>query len=155
MASLFNVLKLSSALAVAATYFPSAGLTQSNENFWDVVCAEQSCTGFAVSQDSTLKVIVYFVADALVIEILTPLGINLQHGVDLRVDETRDFQTQLLSCELDGCRAFTQLNDSLLTALQNGLSLKVVIQTSRSREILGFDFSLIGFTDMIANLRSE
>ena len=86
------------------------------------------------------------------IEIVTPLGISLQKGVLIWVDENEVFETELLSCELDGCRAFAPLEPRLMNALRRGLNLEVVVQTSRSREVLGFSFSLIGFTDMIEGL---
>ena len=114
---------------------------------WQVACADNTCVASATSQVSRgFSLLVYEIDATPVIEIITPLGISLQTGVRLLVDQKQSFPTKLLSCELDGCRAFSTLSPALLASLKRGLSLEIVVETSKSRETLAFKFSLNGFT---------
>ena len=144
----FSVLKLSKSILAVAVLGATTALAEApSAHQWKLACAQSKCTATPVSQPSPgFNLLVYKIDETPVIEIITPLGINLQTGIGLFVDQTKSFPTKLLTCELDGCRAFSQLTPPLLTALKRGLLLEIIVQTSKSRETLAFEFSLDGFT---------
>ena len=118
-------------------------------NPWVISCPGETCTMRASVQSDAgvaFTALIYSVDQNPVIEVLTPLGIYLQHGVKLLVDEKTVFPTKMLSCELDGCRAFSRLSPSLLSSLKQGLKMQIVVVTARTRETLAFEVSLVGFT---------
>ncbi len=150
----FSVSKLSNiVLALIVVASTSAMAEEPASGQWQKACSEVKCTATPLKQPSPGFSLLVFKIDATpIIEVITPLGISLQAGIGLLVDGNKTFPTKLLSCELDGCRAFSELTPSLLTALKRGLILEIVVQTSKSREVLAFEFSLDGFSKAYAGI---
>lgn len=144
----FSVSKLNNLITAFAVLVSVPLLAQeTTSGQWQTACVEGKCTATPVARPSPgFGILVYKIDETPIIEVITPLGINLQTGVGLLVDEKTTFPTKLLSCELDGCRAFTTLTPKLLSAMKRGLIFEVVVQTSKSREVLAFEYSLDGFT---------
>lgn len=131
----------------------AAGISHAAEDRWNSLCEDQTCKAFPhVEAGSGFNALAYEVGDTPVLEVVTPLGINLQKGIVLIVDETESFKTKLLSCDLDGCRSYLELRGGLLTALRLGLKLDITVQTSKSREVVSFPVSLLGFSDAVAKV---
>jgi invasion protein IalB len=57
-----------------------------------------------------------------------PLGLNLQTGAKLQVDEGKTFDLPIQTCENRGCYAGTTVTPEQLTALKSGRQLKVSFQ---------------------------
>ena len=57
-----------------------------------------------------------------------PLGLNLQGGAKLQVDDGKPTELPIQTCENRGCYAGTPIAPDLLAALKSGKQLKVLFQ---------------------------
>lgn len=82
-----------------------------------------------------------------------PLGLLLEPGVQLRVDEGAPFRRlPYLACLRDGCVIRGRLDRAAVQLLKKGNTL-VIETVSRSRDPLHFEVSLSGFSAAFARLR--
>lgn len=83
--------------------------------------------------------------------LILPFGLELNHGVNLRVDEGAEFGNPFYTCLPSGCLVVLNLDQSMVNALKAGTMLGV-----KSRSIQGsafsLDVSLAGFTDALSRL---
>lgn len=77
---------------------------------------------------------------------ILPLGILLEAGVEMQIDDKQPFKFKVRYCEPGGCAAFLSLNDSVLDMFNNGKIAKVTLQTAQGKT-LSFEMSLKGFAD--------
>jgi invasion protein IalB len=77
--------------------------------------------------------------------IMLPLGVFLPNGLELQVDEQEPIRLPFEVCFPVGCRAGAPMQEPLMGAFRNGLTLKLTVQDveGRAAEI---PMSLKGFT---------
>lgn len=78
---------------------------------------------------------------------ILPLGILLEQGVEMKVDDQQSFKFKIRYCEPSGCAAFLSLNEQVLNMLRNGKIAKVTLQSAQGKT-MGFEMSLKGFGDL-------
>ncbi len=107
-------------------------------------------------RDDKKRRIVEFVAmktkTAAFMEVRLPLGLSIPYGVVIAVSDTIKLPTQLVDCNLGGCRSVLVLNDKSLAALKGAKAIKVIFQDSKSGKIITISGSPKGFDDGIAKL---
>ncbi len=78
---------------------------------------------------------------------ILPLGILLEQGVEMKIDDQQSFKFKVRYCEPGGCAAFLSLNDQVLDMLRNGKTAKVTLQSAQGKT-MSFEMSLKGFGDL-------
>jgi invasion protein IalB len=74
-----------------------------------------------------------------------PLGLNLQAGAKLQVDDGKSAELPVQTCENRGCYASLPISPEMLNALRAGKQLKVVFQ-DLAKETIAIPISLADFT---------
>lgn len=82
---------------------------------------------------------------APIVFVQLPLGLNLQAGVKLQVDEGRSFDLPILTCENRGCYASVPLSPDMLNAMKAGKQLKTIFQ-DMAKETIAIPLPLTDFT---------
>ncbi len=67
--------------------------------------------------------------------IIVPLGILLQPGMTMKVDDGKEYKFQVRYCDGNGCFGYVDLNDELLGALRKGTKLTVTFQALNKKPI--------------------
>lgn len=78
---------------------------------------------------------------------ILPLGILLEQGVEMKIDDQQSFKFKVRYCEPGGCAAFLSLNEQVLDMLRNGKTAKVTLQSAQGKT-MSFEMSLKGFGDL-------
>lgn len=81
-----------------------------------------------------------------------PLGVSIQQGVFLKIDELSAQEIPLTTCESDGCFASKPLSETLGASLRAGSVAVASFQNLATQEIT-VEFSLVGFTAALERLR--
>jgi invasion protein IalB len=66
---------------------------------------------------------------------IVPLGILLQPGLILKVDDGKPFKFQVRYCDLDGCFGFVDLSEEILEIMRNGQKVTITFQALNKQEI--------------------
>jgi invasion protein IalB len=74
-----------------------------------------------------------------------PLGLNLQAGAKLQVDDGKSIDLPIQTCENRGCYASIPVSPEMLNALRAGKQLKVMFQ-DLAKEPIAIPMSLADFT---------
>jgi len=74
-----------------------------------------------------------------------PLGLNLQTGAKLQVDDGKGVELPIQTCENRGCYATVPVSAEMLNALRAGKQLKIVFQ-DLAKEPIAIPMSLADFT---------
>ena len=74
-----------------------------------------------------------------------PLGLNLQTGAKLQVDDGKSVELPIQTCENRGCYASLPVSQEMLNAMRAGKQLKVVFQ-DLAKETISIPMSLADFT---------
>lgn len=74
-----------------------------------------------------------------------PLGLNLQAGAKLQVDEGKSVDLPVQTCENRGCYASVPISPDMLNAMRAGKQLKVLFQ-DLAKETIAIPMSLADFT---------
>jgi invasion protein IalB len=82
-------------------------------------------------------------APAMVIQL--PLGLLLPAGLKLRVDDGKQLDLQVQTCEAQGCFAGSPVDAELLAAIKAGKQLTITVRPV-NKENLSFTMPLDGFT---------
>jgi invasion protein IalB len=125
---------------------------------WTKVCGKPASTApevcyttrdFVSEQgQSTLALAVYEVRSAQpvkLVRVLMPLGLLLQPGIRLAVDQRPVVPGRFGLCVPSGCFAEAPVNDEFVSALKSGTSLKVSAQNQAGREV-SFAVPVAGFS---------
>ncbi|MER8825913.1 invasion associated locus B family protein [Mesorhizobium sp. M0938] len=116
---------------------------------WRLNCvADGKCElGSSQIRDGKLitRLLIYKVGERVVIEYLVPLGVNLQKGVVVQIDEKRNFPTRALYCDASGCVGYASLSPDLVLQMKRGASLKLAFSPRTSSQYFAYDYSLDGF----------
>ncbi|MEM8588925.1 MAG: invasion associated locus B family protein [Pseudomonadota bacterium] len=83
--------------------------------------------------------------DAAVAILIAPLGVALAEGVSIRIDGGWPAEFDYVSCAADGCRARAPLDEGMLSAMQSGDEMRVIVAELSGRRI-SIPVSLDGFT---------
>ncbi|HRQ61875.1 MAG TPA: invasion associated locus B family protein [Alphaproteobacteria bacterium] len=78
---------------------------------------------------------------------ILPLGVLLEPGVEMQIDDQQSFKFKIRYCEPGGCAAFLSLNDQVLGMMKGGKIAKVTLQSAQGKS-LTFEMSLKGFGDV-------
>jgi invasion protein IalB len=73
-----------------------------------------------------------------------PLGLNLQAGAKLQVDDGKSIDLPIQTCESRGCYASLPVSPEMLNALRSGKQLKIVFQ-DLAKETIAIPMSLTDF----------
>lgn len=131
----------------------------SNKGAWQYRCAdgedgaEKRCEmAQRLSESESGKRVVEFVLTDVTGEdgqhravIVLPLGVAIQPGVRLRVDEGESYGFNISHCLPDGCIAIVDLPQSLVTEMKRGKTAKLVMKTFQGKTV-AMNLSLTGFT---------
>lgn len=85
--------------------------------------------------------------------ITLPLGISLQHGMLLQVDEGEESRYAFTRCVPGGCIAAVALTDAQIGALKAGSTAHVQFHDGLAREV-NLDMSLSGFTAAFSSMQN-
>jgi invasion protein IalB len=109
-------------------------------------CAVEQNAIFAKTGQTVVLVNIRVPGDtrAPVALIQLPLGINVQTGARIQVDEGKSFDLPVQTCEQRGCFATTPIAPDLLAAMRSGKQFKVSFQ-SMAKETVTIPMSLADF----------
>ena len=82
---------------------------------------------------------------APVVLVQLPLGLNLQAGAKLQVDDGKGIDLPVQTCENRGCYASVPISADMLNAMRAGKQLKVLFQ-DLAKETIAIPLSLADFT---------
>jgi invasion protein IalB len=74
-----------------------------------------------------------------------PLGLNLQAGAKLQVDDGKSVDLPIQTCESRGCYASVPISPETLSALRSGKQMKIIFQ-DLAKETIAVPLSLNDFT---------
>lgn len=83
--------------------------------------------------------------------IIMPLGIMLEPGVELNVDEKHSYKFNARYCLMQGCVAYITLDEEILSVLKKGNTAKIVFTVQDYRKV-AFTLNLTGFTKALKQL---
>ncbi|CAA7624212.1 conserved exported hypothetical protein [Candidatus Terasakiella magnetica] len=129
---------LAALVAVGVCSAPAAAKPEKGKVFedWGVVCetqADKSDKCFAQQVQTAkeggkiLTIAIGYIGakgEAAVVAQL-PLGINLQVGAAMKIDEGTQFPLTVQTCAMSGCQVATQLSDAQMKALANGKTVTI------------------------------
>ena len=67
--------------------------------------------------------------------IVVPLGVLLQAGMSIKVDDGKEYKFQARFCDNNGCFGYVDLNETLLDSLRKGKTLLVSFQALNKKQI--------------------
>jgi invasion protein IalB len=164
MNRLFQLLVAALVLVMLPLAANGQGVVKAQHGDWQMSCDTPPGASFeqcALIQNVTaedqpnvaLSVAVLKTADgkARLLRVLAPLGVLLQNGLGLRVDETDLGRVGFVRCSPNGCLVEVLLDDTLVSQLSAGTTaLFVVFRTPE--EGVGIPVSLNGFAEGFAAL---
>lgn len=134
-------------------------IEQKTFNDWTLICSKQSIndelkkrcqmvqTLSITQQEKTQRIIQASVireAEQRLLEVIVPLGVDLRPGLLLQIDEGEVGTTPYLRCDINGCFALVNMNDSLWEKFQSGKTFKVAIKGIGQTNNTVFSLSLKG-----------
>lgn len=78
--------------------------------------------------------------------LMLPLGLSLQSGAALQVDDAKQVPLTILTCTKAGCRSQLKMTGELLTGFRKGVKLKIGFIPFRGKRTVVVEASLTGFT---------
>lgn len=84
--------------------------------------------------------------------VILPLGILLEDGVTLKIDEGKPYLFKVRYCANDGCVAFLKVDDTLLSSLQKGKQITLSMKSATGQNI-NLVLSLSGFGKALSDIR--
>ncbi len=83
--------------------------------------------------------------------IIVPLGILLQPGIQMKVDDKAPFKFQSRFCDTGGCYGFVDLNDKILADLKAGKKIVLSFQTIENKT-MNVELSLKDFVKALGEI---
>ena len=78
--------------------------------------------------------------------IVLPLGVAVQPGIKLRIDDNEEsYSAGISHCLQDGCYAYLEIPDKLLNAMKMGKTARLAMATHQGKKMT-IPMSLMGFT---------
>ena len=74
-----------------------------------------------------------------------PLGVAIQPGIRLRVDDGKTYSAGISHCLQDGCYAYLEIPGKLLKAMKRGKAVRLAMATHQGKQMT-IPMSLMGFT---------
>ena len=84
--------------------------------------------------------------DKTFMEVALPLGLDLQAGIVLRVDENEEINLPFATCVAQGCAAVIVAEQEFLSKLRKGTVMKVAFRAFAQTQTSLLNVSLSGFT---------
>ena len=78
--------------------------------------------------------------------LMLPLGLNLQAGAALQIDDAKQVPLAIQTCTKAGCRSIVKMTDELLAGFRKGVKLKIGFIPFPGKRTVVVEASLIGFT---------
>jgi invasion protein IalB len=100
----------------------------------------------------TITVEVPSAGDPSVMRIQTPLGVYLPNGLKLRVDDAEPLTLAYGNCDTNGCYVRTASASPVLTSLESGKVLHLVLHTDEENSI-ALEIPLTGFSRAYTAIR--
>lgn len=76
--------------------------------------------------------------------LVLPLGINLLAGAQMQIDEGKSFSVQVRYCDANGCYAFLDANNELLSMMKKGSKMAISVQSMKPQNVR-IEMQLKGF----------
>lgn len=76
--------------------------------------------------------------------VIAPLGILLQAGMTMKIDDGKPFKFQARYCDVSGCHAFVDLSEEILDTMRNGKKITISFHALNQKQI-NVQMSLEGF----------
>lgn len=135
-------------------------VTRNSYQDWQSICVEQQdVTNCQITQTMqvekdgqvsfAMRITLFKQAENIVMEVTLPLGLNLQSGIALQVDESNEINVPFVTCVAQGCAATIAADEKLLKLLREGTTLKVAFRPFAQAEGILLNASLRGFTGAI------
>lgn len=67
--------------------------------------------------------------------VIVPLGILLQSGVQLKIDDGEPFKFQIRYCDNAGCFGYVDLNDGILNTMRSGKKIVLTFQAAKGKTV--------------------
>lgn len=83
--------------------------------------------------------------NAAVAILIAPLGVALAEGMSIRIDGGWPAEFDYVNCTADGCRVRAPLDEGMLSAMQSGVEMRVIVAELSGRRV-SIPVSLDGFT---------
>jgi invasion protein IalB len=74
-----------------------------------------------------------------------PLGVDIEHGIQLSIDDDEKFETILSSCTVYGCTGRLDLTPEIIERMKQGSALKLFFVRPSVQRVLLITFTLSGF----------
>jgi invasion protein IalB len=84
--------------------------------------------------------------------IVLPLGVVVDEGMDMQIDEGQKFKFRVRYCMAKGCLAFLNLNDNLLSALSGGREALITGKAFNGQDV-NIRLSLDGFGEALKKIQ--
>lgn len=86
--------------------------------------------------------------------LILPLGILLEKGVQIKVDENPAFNVNVRYCAPQGCMAFLNMREELIAQMKGGTSALISFQNAQG-QTLNMPITLKGFTEAVNALKAS
>lgn len=80
------------------------------------------------------------------LQYLVPVGIGIEQGVSVAVDDGEPHATRLTNCTAAGCVGHMILSDGLLTEMKKGAKINLAFSSASHHDSFTISFSLTGFS---------
>lgn len=144
-----RILTIAAFISLPISNIAEAQQDWSRLNQWKVACTPEGVCQMTyenrIGDEVRSKILIYRVGDAIILEYTIPLGIDIRRGVNLVVDQTQSFPTDILTCRISGCVGFQVISNQLLQILADGGELDVTYVSADTNRKLRETFSLVGF----------
>lgn len=129
--------------------FSFAQDTSGEEKDWQVACMPQSFCELKqviIHQDRVAaSVSILNAGNHVWLQYLIPIGINIEHGIQLSVDAGTPINTTISNCTITGCAGYLDLTPELLAEMKKGFSLNITFLNPTVYEWFTIQFNLSGF----------
>jgi invasion protein IalB len=127
---------------------------------WQSICvSQQQATNCQITQTMqvekdgevsfAMRITLFKQAENIVMEVTLPLGLNLQSGIAIQVDESNEINIPFVTCVAQGCAATIAADAGLLKLMREGTTLKVAFRPFAQADGILLNASLRGFTGAV------
>lgn len=131
----------------------SFSLAQENtpvEAGWGVTClTDRVCelkTEIVSGATIAARVSIIHVRGDLWLQYTIPLGVDLERGIQLSIDDGEKFETTMSSCTSYGCTGRLDLTPEIIESMKQGNALRIFFVRPSVQRIFLIPFKLEGFT---------
>ena len=135
-------------------------VTRNSYKDWQSICvSQQEVTNCQITQTMQVekggqvsfakRITLFKQAEKIVMEVTLSLGLNLQSGIAIQVDESNEINAPFVTCVAQGCAATVAADKTLLKLMRDGTTLKVAFRPFAQAEGVLLNAFLRGFTGAV------